>query len=248
MSGDAPLAVHGLTVAYGRRVALEDVTFETPPGALVGVIGPNGAGKSTLFKAILGVLRPTAGDVRLAERPSYVPQSDEARLDFPVTALDVALMGRYRSVPWWRPLPRAARRAARSALAQVGLEDLADRGIGELSGGQLQRVLLARALAQDSPIMLLDEPLSAVDAASQAAIAEVLRRRRAAGDTILLASHDLASMSALCDRVLVLNRRLLVDGPPETALAATTLLAAYGPGALHPVLGPPAPAGSTSAT
>jgi ABC-type transport system involved in cytochrome c biogenesis ATPase subunit len=154
------LRVVGLSVAYGPRVALEGVSFTVPAGSLVAVIGPNGAGKSSLFKAILGAVPCREGEIRTAGRPAYVPQGDEARLDLPVTALDVALMGGYRDAPWWRPLGRRDRERARDALARMGVADLAARPIGELSGGQRQRVYLARALVQGGRTMLLDEPLA----------------------------------------------------------------------------------------
>jgi ABC-type Mn2+/Zn2+ transport system ATPase subunit len=226
------LSVRDLDVAYGRRAALEDVSFEVPRGSVVGVIGPNGAGKSTLFKAILGVLRHS-GRVRVAGgRPAYVPQGDAARLDLPVTVLDVALMGRTPAAPWWRPLRRADREAARAALDAVGLSALAGRQVGELSGGQRQRAFLARALTQGGEVMLLDEPLTGVDATSQEAILDVLGRLRDAGRAILLATHDLAQASRTCDLLLFLNRRVVAFGPPEEAFTPEVLAGTYGGGLL----------------
>jgi manganese/iron transport system ATP-binding protein len=223
-----PLVVDRLAVAYGRRLALREVSFAAPAGCLVGVIGPNGAGKSTLFKAILGVLRPSAGEVRTAGRPAYLPQGDEARLDLPLTALDVALMGRWGRTPWWRPSGRADRAAARRALAQVGVADLAGHGIGELSGGQRQRVLLARALAQGGQLMLLDEPLTGVDSTSQEVILRVLAGLRDDGHTILVATHDLNLAARTCDRLLFLNRAVIAYGPPEETFSAEVLAGTYG--------------------
>jgi manganese/zinc/iron transport system ATP- binding protein len=227
-AADEILRVVGLSVAYGPRVALEGVSFAVPAGSMVAVIGPNGAGKSTLFRAILGTVPRREGEVRTAGRPAFVLQGDEARLDLPVTALDVALMGSYRDVPWWRPLGRRDRERARDALARVGLADLAGRPIGELSGGQRQRVSLARALVQGGRTLLLDEPLAGVDAASQEAIMAVLEERRAAGAAILLATHDLGQAARVCDRLLFLNRSVIAYGPPERTLQPEVLTATFG--------------------
>ena len=222
------LSVEGLDVSYGRRTALEGVTFEVPRGSVVGVIGPNGAGKSTLFRAILGVL-PHRGRVSVpGGRPAYVPQGDDGRLDLPVTVLDVALMGRYPATPWWRPLRRADRDAARAALDAVGLGGLAGRQVGELSGGQRQRAFLARALTQGGDVMLLDEPLTGVDATSQEAILAVLARLRSEGRAILMATHDLNQAARTCDRLLFLNRRLVAYGTPRETYTREVLARTYG--------------------
>jgi len=224
---DAPVAVEDLSVAFGARQALRSVTFDVPPGTVVGVIGPNGAGKSTLFRALLGVVRFT-GRVRLTGRPAYVPQGDRARHDFPATALDVVLMGLAQQVPWWRPLGRSEREAARSALAETGMADLADRPFGELSGGQRQRVVLARALVRPSQVMLLDEPLTGVDPASADAILATIAARRAAGAAILMATHDLNEAARTCDRLLMLNGHLVAYGPAERTLTPAALAGTYG--------------------
>jgi len=222
------LSVHALDAAYGRRIALEDVSFEVPPGCVVGVIGPNGAGKSTLFKAILGVL-PHTGRVSVAGgRAAYVPQGDTARLDLPVTVQDVALMGRFTDTPWWRPLRRADRRAAREAVGAVGLGELAGRQVGELSGGQRQRAFLARALAQGGAVMLLDEPLTGVDATSRDAILGVLARLREEGRAIMIATHDLHEAARTCDLLLFLNRRVVAYGTPEETFTTEVLAGTYG--------------------
>src|SRR6185503_6623280 len=137
-------------------------TFEVAGGAVAAVLGPNGGGKTTLFRALLGELPYRTGDVTLAGRPAYVPQTESARLDFPVSAHDVALMGAYGRTPWFRRVARADRARADAALERVGLADRAHARFGTLSGGQRQRVLIARALVQDAPVLLLDEPLSGV--------------------------------------------------------------------------------------
>jgi ABC-type Mn2+/Zn2+ transport system ATPase subunit len=221
------LEIRGLTVAYGRRAVLRDVTFAVPRGCLVGVIGPNGAGKSTLFKAVLGLV-PRSGEVGLPGRAAYVPQGDLARLDLPLTALDVALMGRHRGRPWWRPMSRADRDAARAALAVVGMADHCDVPFGELSGGQRQRVVLARALAGGGDVVLLDEPLTGVDAQSEEAILGILRDLRAEGRAVLMATHDIAQAAAACDRLLFLNGDLMAYGSPAETLTREVLSRTYG--------------------
>ena len=167
------------------------------------MLGPNGGGKTTLFRALLGELPVRRGTVELAGRPAYVPQTDRTRLDFPVSALDVALMGAYGRTPWWRRArPRADRAAARAALDRVGLADRARTRFGALSGGQRQRVLIARALLQDAPVLLLDEPLSGVDAVSAARIEAVFGELRAEGRALLVATHDVEQARALGPRAV----------------------------------------------
>jgi ABC-type Mn2+/Zn2+ transport system ATPase subunit len=221
------IAVHSLAAAYDGAPVLEDVSFEVPPGRSVCVLGPNGGGKTTLFRALLGELEPVAGQVEVSGRPAYVAQTDRTRLDFPVTALDVALMGTLANGRWWLPPRRADRDAARAALERVGLADQADVRFGELSGGQRQRALLARALVQDAAVLLLDEPLSGVDPASATLIERVFGELRASGRTLLVASHDVESARTY-DLVLCLNRRQVAFGDPATTLDRDTLKATYG--------------------
>jgi ABC-type Mn2+/Zn2+ transport system ATPase subunit len=223
---DPAVEVAGLTVAFGQRRALDDVSFAAPDGCIVGVIGPNGAGKSTLFRAMLGVL-PHAGTVRLRDRPAYVPQGDRAALDFPATAFDVALMGRYSARPWWRALQRDDRDAALRALDRLGMATHADCTYGELSGGQRQRVILARALAHGGRVMLLDEPFTGVDAASARIIQDTMNTLRDGGATLLVATHDLNEAARTCDRLLFLNRRVVAYGTPTETFTAETLTRTY---------------------
>ena len=225
MSG---LAVHGLAGGYvpGRDI-LRDVDFVAGPGQIVGVLGPNGGGKTTLFRALLGELPVRRGSLELPGRPAYVPQTDQARLDFPVSASDVALMGAYGRTPWFRRVARADRDAARAALDRVGLADRAGTTFGELSGGQRQRVLIARALVQDAPLLLLDEPLSGVDGASAARIEAVFGELRAEGRTLLVATHDVRQAREW-DRVLCLRGRQIDFGPPAAVLSPETLRETYG--------------------
>ena len=179
MSG---VRVQGLSGGYAPGSdALRDVSFAAAAGEIVGVLGPNGGGKTTLFRALLGELPVRRGEIELAGRPAYVPQTERARLDFPVSAFDVVLMGAYARTPWFRRVGRRDREHARAALDRVGLAELADTTFGALSGGQRQRVLIARALLQEAPVLLLDEPLSGVDGVSAARIEAVFGELKASG-------------------------------------------------------------------
>lgn len=224
----ALLVVDGVSVVRGAAVVVEQVSFLTAPGDLVAVVGPNGAGKSSLFAALLGLIPAAAGRVSLAGSFAYVPQHGSAERSFPVTALDVALMGAYRRVGALRRLGRVERRRAERALDCVAMRELARKPFGELSGGQQQRVLLARALVQEGTVLLLDEPLSGVDAVSEEAIMRALAEERADGRAVLMATHDLALARARCTHALLLNRRAFAFGPPAAALTSMNLRAAYG--------------------
>jgi ABC-type Mn2+/Zn2+ transport system ATPase subunit len=221
------ITVEGVAAAYDGAPVLEDVSFDVAPGRSVCVLGPNGGGKTTLFRVLLGELEPVAGRVEVSGRPAYVAQTDRTRLDFPVTALDVALMGRLAKSRWWLPPTRVDRAAARGSLDRVGLADKAGVRFGELSGGQRQRALLARALVQETAVILLDEPLSGVDPASATLIERVFGELRAAGRTLLVASHDVESARSY-DLVLCLNRRQVGFGDPVATLDRDTLQATYG--------------------
>jgi ABC-type Mn2+/Zn2+ transport system ATPase subunit len=219
--------VEGLAASYNGSPVLEGVNFIAAPGRSVCVLGPNGGGKTTLFRVLLGELEPQAGRVALAGRPAYMAQTERTRLDFPVTALDVAVMGTLARGRWWLPPRRPEREAALAALARVGLAEQAQVRFGELSGGQRQRALLARALVQDTPVLLLDEPLSGVDPASAALITGVFDELRVEGRTLLVASHDVESARSF-DLVLCLHRRQVAFGPPAATLDPATLQATYG--------------------
>jgi manganese/iron transport system ATP-binding protein len=224
----ALLAVDGLSVARGGRLVLEDVSFFAAPGDFVAVVGPNGAGKSTLFAALLGLVPRAGGRVSLAGSFAFVPQSEPEQRAFPVTAFDVALMGAYGRAGRWRPLGASEKRRAREALARVGLADRARDAFGDLSGGQRQRALLARAFVQEGSVLLLDEPLSGVDAVSEEAIVAALGQERADGRAVLIATHDLALARTRCTHALLLNRTVHALGPPAEALTAASLRSAYG--------------------
>jgi manganese/zinc/iron transport system ATP- binding protein len=230
------LEVHDLTVSYHRKPVLWNVDLAVPPGKLVGIIGPNGAGKSTLIKAIMGLLPLSSGWVQVFGRPveqmreavAYVPQRESVDWTFPVTVMDVVLMGRYGAVPWWRRIGRRDREVARQCLEKVGMVAFAGRQISNLSGGQQQRVFLARALAQDSQIYLMDEPFAGVDAATESAIIKLLQDLRASGRTVLVVHHDLETAKKYFDMLMLLNMRLVAFGPTEAVFTPELLQKTYG--------------------
>jgi ABC-type Mn2+/Zn2+ transport system ATPase subunit len=221
------VAVEGLAAAYAGPRVLEEVSFTLQAGERIAVLGPNGGGKSTLFRVLLGLLPPAAGSVRVEGRCGFVPQTERSRLDYPVTALDVALMGTLTCVPWWRPLGRSERAGGRRALERVGLEGFEQRSFGALSGGQRQRVLFARALVQEAPVLLLDEPFIGVDRPSEELLERLIGELAGQGRGILISTHDIDQARA-CDRVLCLNRRQVAFGPAATTLTKTVLEATYG--------------------
>jgi ABC-type Mn2+/Zn2+ transport system ATPase subunit len=228
VSAHATLAsVRDLAVGYGATPVLTDVSFAAPAGERIGVLGPNGGGKTTLFRALLGELAPVSGEVELNARPAIVAQTERSRLDFPVNALDVVLMGTVARIPWYRRPGRVERAQALDALAAVGMEDAAHRPFGDLSGGQRQRVLIARALVQDAKLLLLDEPFTGLDAVSADRLEHLLADLAAQGHGLLIATHDV-EQARLWDKVLCLNGRQVAFGTPEQALTRETLAATYG--------------------
>lgn len=235
------LEAAGLTVRYQGRTALEAVSFRLERGERVAVVGPNGAGKSTLFKVVAGVIRPTAGQVRVAGSSpgqhiciAYVPQRSQVDWSFPVTVADVVMMGRTGRVGWLRRPGRRDEAQVRECLAVVGLDNLAGRQIGELSGGQQQRMFIARALAQEADLVLMDEPLNGLDVPSQQDIFGILDELRRRGVTVMVATHDLQQAAEQFDRTMLLNGQLLGFGRPAEVFRPELLHAAYG-GHLHMV-------------
>ena len=235
-AADAPLAIRDLIVAYNRRPVLWDVDYAAPSGELVAVVGPNGAGKSTLLKAALGLIPKVSGTVRffgqklrrVRTRVAYVPQRTSVDWDFPVSALDVAAMGLYRKIGWFRPVTRRWKDEALASLDRVGLADLAGRQISQLSGGQQQRVFLARALAQDADLYLMDEPFAGVDAATEQTIIGLLRTLKESGKTAIVVHHDLQTVADYFDAVLLLNQRVIAAGPIGATFTPDNLHTAYG--------------------
>ncbi|RAV31404.1 metal ABC transporter ATP-binding protein [Corynebacterium heidelbergense] len=251
--GDILLEARGLHVSYGATIALDNASVTLRHGRITGLVGMNGSGKSTLFKTLMGLIEPQPspaartperGQVRFpAHAPvgkarnfcAYVPQSEAVDWNFPLTVAEVLGQGRrgcpHRSPGWWRRGHSTAdRRAIAAALRRTGLQDLAGRQIGQLSGGQRKRAFVARGLVQDADILLLDEPFAGVDAASEISIAGVLREVANSGVAILVSIHDLHTIDRLVDDVLLLNRRSIAQGPVERVLTHDNLRAAFGEG------------------
>ncbi|MBZ8134271.1 metal ABC transporter ATP-binding protein [Afifella sp. IM 167] len=232
------LAVHveDLTVSYHEKPVLFDIDLNVPPGVMCAVVGPNGAGKSTLIKSILGLVKPTSGHITLhglsyrevRSRVGYVPQRSTVDWDFPTTVLDVVTMGLYGRLGWFKRPGRHERRKAEEALRLVGMEDFARRQISQLSGGQQQRVFLARALVQEADVYFLDEPMAGVDATTERAIVKILGRLRDAGKTVIVVHHDLQTVTTYFDWLVLLNVRVIAQGPVQETYTAENLRAAYG--------------------
>ncbi len=231
------LAVHDLSAGYpGARGAIRQLSFDVLPGERVGVLGPNGAGKSTLFKAIAGLIPHETGYISMHgedcktshEMVGYVPQHNEIDWNFPVTVRDVVMMGRTRQIGWLRWPGRHDRAVVEAALERVGMVGFGDRQIGQLSGGQRRRVFIARALAQETDVLLLDEPFSGVDAAAEREIMAVLDLLRAEGVTVILATHDMNMAASHFDKLLLLKGALIAYGVPADIFTPDMLSAAYG--------------------
>lgn len=216
-----------LALGYGSGPVLQHVSFAVEGGERIGVLGPNGGGKTTLFRGLLGELAPIHGTLEVRGRRAVVPQTERSRLDFPVSALEVALMGAVARLPWWRRPGRRDRAVAADALARVGLAEQAAETFGDLSGGQRQRVLVARALVQDAPVVLLDEPFSGLDAVSADRLEGLLAELAGEGRALLIATHDVAQARGW-DQVLSLNRRQVAFGAPAAVLTRPVLEATYG--------------------
>ena len=230
------IEVNDLTVAYRDQPVLWDVDLVVPSGVLMAIVGPNGAGKTTLIKAVLGLVRPAAGQVRVFGRPyreqrrllAYVPQRGSVDWDFPTSVLDVVMMGRYGALGWFRRPGARERELAMAALEQVGMTAFAGRQISQLSGGQQQRVFLARALVQDAQIYLMDEPFQGVDAKTERAIVTVLQALRAGGRTVVAVHHALQTVPEYFDWAAILNVEKVASGPVDEIFTDEHLRIAYG--------------------
>ncbi|MGP3696957.1 manganese/iron ABC transporter ATP-binding protein [Rhodobacter sp. NSM] len=233
------ILVRDVTVTYRNgHTALRHASFSLPRGTVAALVGVNGAGKSTLFKAIMGLVPVGSGEIRLLGRTvpealrqnlvAYVPQSEEVDWTFPVLVEDVVMMGRYGHMGFLRRPKAADRAAVAEALARVGMEGLRHRQIGELSGGQRKRVFLARALAQEGQVILLDEPFTGVDVQTEGEIVALLRELRAEGRVMLVSTHNLGSVPEFCDRTVLVKETVLAHGPTETTFTHANLEAAFG--------------------
>ncbi|MEB7446868.1 metal ABC transporter ATP-binding protein [Arthrobacter koreensis] len=251
----AALELDSVTVKYDDVTALDGVSLTVRPGRVCGLVGMNGSGKSTLFKSLMGLVKPSAGTVRLSGMPpakarkaglvAYVPQSEAVDWTFPLSIRDVVMTGRYGHMgPTRRPRP-ADRTAVADALARVELTGLADRQIGRLSGGQKKRAFVARGIAQGASVLLLDEPFAGVDKRSEATITALLRELAADGRTVLVSTHDLHALPQLADEAVLLMRRVLAHGSPDEVLRPEQLARAFGLNVLPDGTPAPAPEGAT---
>jgi manganese/iron transport system ATP-binding protein len=243
MALEPSIALDDVSVIYANgHLALERVSFRLGAGTICALVGPNGSGKSTVFRSIMGFMTPARGGVRLSgltvrealrrQLVAYVPQSEDVDWNYPVLVEDVVMMGRYGHMNILRRPSRADRGKVEEALNRVGMADFRARQIGELSGGQKKRVFLARALAQESRIVLLDEPFTGVDVKTETAIVGLLETLRDAGSLILVSTHNLGSVPEFCDEVILLNRTVLARGPTSEVFTPAKLELAFG-GALR---------------
>jgi manganese/iron transport system ATP-binding protein len=229
------LDVRNLVVRYNGQSVLENIDFHLHVGERIAVVGPNGAGKSTLFKVVAGVLPPSSGEVKISGFGprghiciAYVPQRSQVDWRFPASVSDVVMMGRIGKIGFFRWPSRSDWTTVHAALEAVGMNSLANHQIGELSGGQQQRTFLARALAQEAELVLMDEPLNGLDIPSQEAILSLLDKLREQKITVMVATHDLGHAANYFDRVMLLNRRIISFDVPKNVLTSENLLHAYG--------------------
>lgn len=251
MTADLPgLSVNRVSVTYRNgHTALRDATFSVPRGSIAALVGINGSGKSTLFKALMGFVRLSHGEIAILGQPvhralrqnlvAYVPQSEDVDWTFPVLVEDVVMMGRYGHMGWLRRAKAHDREVVDAALARVGMSDYRHRQIGELSGGQKKRVFLARAIAQQGKVILMDEPFTGVDVQTETQIITLLRELRELRDdgcTLLVSTHNLGSVSEFCDYTVMVKGTVLASGPTETTFTAANLELAFSGALRHVVL------------
>jgi len=231
-----PLEVTDLTVAYHEKPVLWDIDCSVQEGILLAIVGPNGAGKSTFIKAVLGLVKPSAGGIKIFGKHynevrrmvGYVPQRGTVDWDFPTNALDVVMMGRYGHLGWFRRPGKEDKELSLNALEKVGMADFASRQISQLSGGQQQRVFLARALVQESALYFMDEPFVGVDATTERAIINLLQELRSQGKTVIVVHHDLQTLTEYFDWCMLLNVRRIALGPVADVITEENLKRAYG--------------------
>ncbi len=237
MKESLPIKVESVSVSYHTTRVLTNIFLDIHPGRTYGLVGPNGAGKSTLFKAILNLIDVDAGSIKVfgedvAQRPeliAYVPQKDDIDWDFPATVLDIVKMGRYPFKSLFQRFNQKDKEYTSNAMKKMGIEALQNRQIGQLSGGQQQRVFLARALCQDAKIFLLDEPFVGVDATTEETIVQTLKELREMGRTAIVVHHDINTLEAYFDHIILLNQRIIAYGPTEEVLTPENMSIAYGP-------------------
>lgn len=245
---DEGISAKELTVTYRNgHTALRNASFTIPRGTVTALVGVNGAGKSTLFKAIMGFVPAASGEIRLLGKPvknalrdnlvAYVPQSEEVDWAFPVLVEDVVMMGRYGHMGFLRRPSAKDHAAVKNALERVGMQEFTKRQIGELSGGQRKRVFLARALAQDGQVILLDEPFTGVDVKTEEQIVKLLRELREEGRVMLVSTHNLGSVPEFCDRTVLVKGTILAYGPTDDVFTHQNLELAFGGVLRHYTLG-----------
>jgi manganese/zinc/iron transport system ATP- binding protein len=230
------LEIHDLIVSYDQSPVLWNVDLSLPSGKLIGILGPNGAGKSTLIKAIMGLVTPSGGYVKIFDKSldqvrskiSYVPQRESVDWNFPASVLDVVMMGTYGKLGLFKRPGKKEKEIALSCLDQVGMMSFVNRQISELSGGQQQRVFIARALAQEADLYLMDEPFAGVDMSTETAIFNLLKEMTASGKTVIVVHHDIHSAMNYFDWIIMLNLHLVASGPTDQVISEELLRKTYG--------------------